>query len=84
MEINNNYPDYYEVYYTSEDLYNMKEFFKTHTNLNEIPSRLLALFKRKTTKLESLENGAKIKLHFEAVVLADNVEFEFILDKKKV
>ena len=83
-EINNNSPDYYEAYFILEELYYINDFFKTYSNLNEIQPILLALFKRRTTKLESLENGAKIKLHIEAVVLADDVEFDLILDKKQV
>ena len=83
-EINNNSPDYYEAYFILEELYYINDYFKTYSNLNEIPSRLLALFKRKTTKLDNLENGAKIKLHFETIFLADEFEFDFILDKKQV
>ena len=83
-EINNNSPDYYEAYYTLEDFYNMKDFFKTYSNLNEIQQNLLALFKSGRAKLVSSENGAKIELLFKVVVLADDVIFVFCLDKKKV
>ena len=62
----------------------MKDFFRAKTGLEEIQSNLIALFSRKTTKLESLENDSKIKLHIEAVVLADDVEMDFILERKTV
>ena len=83
-EINCYSPYYYEVFYTLEELYNMKDFFRAKTGLEEIQSNLIALFSRKTTRLESLENDSKIKLHIEAVVLADDVEMDFILERKTV
>ena len=61
-EINCYSPYYYEVFYTLEELYNMKDFFRAKTGLEEIQSNLIALFSRKTTKLESLENDSKIKI----------------------
>ena len=82
-EINCYSPYYYETYYTLEELQNLREFFRSYDNLGDIQSNLKALFSRQAT-LESLENDAKIKLHIEAVVLADDVEMDFILERKTV
>ena len=81
-EIKNNSPDYYEVCYTLEELYIKNNIFKAYNNLDKIRSNLKGLFTLKTTTLESLENGAKIKLHIEAMMFADHVDLDFILDKK--
>ena len=83
-EVNSYSPYYYEVFYTKEELYQMREFFRAFKTLEEIQKNIIALFGIKTTILESLEDDAKIKLHIESMVLAEHVEVDFILERKTV
>ena len=52
--------------------------------MEEIQSNLIKLFPKKTTTLESIDDDSKIKLHIESSVLADDVEMDFILERKTV
>ena len=83
-EINSYSPYYYEVYYTKEELCQMKGVFKSFEELEVIQRNIKKLFSLKTTTLESLEDDAKIKIHIESKVLADSVELDFILERKTV
>ena len=83
-EVNSYSPYYYEIYYTKDELDKNKEFFKAFKTLEEIQSNLIKLFSKKTTTLESIDDDSKIKLHIESSVLADDVEMDFILDRKTV
>ena len=83
-EVNSYSPYYYEVYYTKEELCQMKGVFKSFEELEVIQSNIEKLFALKATTLESLEDDSKIKIHIESMVLADPVELDFILDRKTV
>ena len=83
-EVNSYSPYYYEAYFTIEELYQMKEFFKAYKVLEEIQRNIKALFSDDTTILESLEDDSQIKIHIESKVLAEHVDMDFILERKTV
>ena len=83
-EVNSYSPYYYEAYFTIEELYRMKDFFKAYKVLEDIQKNIKALFSDKTTILESLEDDSQIKIHIESKVLAEHVDMDFILERKTV
>jgi len=81
-EISTYNPYYYEALLTFEQIIEKYAGFQGCKSLEQVQMNLILLFQNPDTKLESLDNDAKIQISFTLHDISNIVEVNFILDRK--
>ena len=83
-EVNAENPLCYEISLSLEELQKKNKMFNACEKLEDVRQHLLYSFKNDSTKLESLEDGKRIKISFEIFNIAKIVKENFILERKSI
>ena len=81
-EINCYSPYYYEAFYSLEELQKKNNVFKSCQTLEIVKDHLMRLFPLKEQKIESLDEGAKIKITLHMFDISIRIEECFELNRK--
>lgn len=77
-----NSPNYFENFFTKDELIQKNPIFNQCNDLNEIQNHLIYLFPTKKTTLEYAENKENINITFIFGVISGTTEVIFELEKK--